>query len=125
MTTTYDYRVVMKNDVLDYIIENYTEDDKLNITLERDEFQEDLYETLWTEDSVTGNGSGSYTFNRYKAEQNLNGNLSLMVTAFKEFDSINQLTDWLEYENFEAIDVSIRCYLLSEIISSVLDELEI
>lgn len=30
-----------------------------------------VYDELWIDDSVTGNGSGSYTFNSYKAEENV------------------------------------------------------
>lgn len=31
---------------------------------EREDFENDLNEVLWESDSVTGNGSGSYTFSR-------------------------------------------------------------
>ncbi len=36
---------------------------------------------LFNEDSITGNGSSSYTFNTYKAECNLVGNWSLLKEA--------------------------------------------
>ena len=32
---------------------------------------EDFRESCWIDDGVTGNGSGSYTFNRYEAEENV------------------------------------------------------
>lgn len=58
----YDYRETIKADIRQYIEDNGTwlglED------LDKDELFETLNDNLWTADSVTGNGSGSYTFNR-------------------------------------------------------------
>ena len=33
-----------------------------------EELEQSLNDDLWTVDSVTGNASGSYTFNRYQAQ---------------------------------------------------------
>ena len=55
----YDYREAVKNDVLDYI--NSEIDFEEFDTLE--ELEEHLNEVLFVHDSVTGNASGSYTFN--------------------------------------------------------------
>lgn len=63
----YDYRENVKQDVLEYIEENAGYLKASN----KDELEEELYDSLWTTDSVTGNASGSYTFNTYKAEENL------------------------------------------------------
>lgn len=70
----YDYRENVKQDVLEYIEENAGYLKASN----KDELEEELYDSLWTTDSVTGNASGSYTFNTYKAEENLNGNWGLL-----------------------------------------------
>ena len=53
----YDYRKAVKEDVLQYIKDeiNLEEFDSL------EELEEKLNDELWTEDSVTGNASGSYT----------------------------------------------------------------
>ena len=54
--------------------------------------------------------------------------LSFVEAAFstvemaKEFDCKDQFMDWLFNENYESIDVSIRCYLLTQAISEVLPE---
>ena len=55
----YNYLEAMKSDIKDYIknevnTSNYSD---------REELENDLNDILWNEDSVTGNASGSYTFN--------------------------------------------------------------
>lgn len=113
----YDYNKAIREDIRDYI--------KNNIDLEewrgdRDGLEEKLNEDLWTDDSVTGNASGSYTFSTYEAEENLCHNLDLLAEACEEFGgSMDVLKD-----GAEACDVTIRCYLLGGAISDVLDELE-
>lgn len=114
----YNYREAVKNDVLDYIRENY--DFVTELREDRDGFEEKLHDDLWTVDSVTGNGSGSYTFSAWVAEENLCHNLDLLGEACEEFDcSMDVLKD-----GAEACDVTIRCYLLPWAISEALDELE-
>lgn len=123
---TYDYLTAIKNDVLDYIIENYTlnNSNSTHIYVEEYEDREELEEVLnnecWTADSVTGNGSGSYTFNHYQAEEYISHNLDLYFDACQEFGK----TNITEFEPEEA-DVTIRCYLLSQAISELLDDIGI
>lgn len=112
----YNYLEAVKEDVKEYI--------KNEITLEdysdRDKLEEHLNDTLWIEDSVTGNGSGSYTFNTWKAEENICHNLDLLAEAIEEFcceaNVIGKGAEWC--------DVTIRCYLLGQAISEVLDDME-
>lgn len=114
----YDYREAVKDDVRNYIAENITIEAYKG---QRDELEEMLNEDLWTADSVTGNGSGSYTFSTWEAEENLCHNLDLLEEALDEFGSDK---GYLLEEGAEAADVTIRCYLLSSAISEVLDEYE-
>lgn len=114
----YDYREAVKDDVRNYIAENITIEAYKG---QRDELEEMLNEDLWTADSVTGNGSGSYTFSTWEAEENLCHNLDLLEEALDEFGSNK---GYLLEEGAEAADVTIRCYLLSSAISEVLDEYE-
>ena len=113
----YNYNEAIREDIREYI--------KNEIDLEewlgnRDGLEEKLNDDLWTVDSVTGNASGSYTFNTYEAEENLCHNLDLLEEACDELgSSMDVLKD-----GAEACDVTIRCYLLSGAISDVLDELE-
>lgn len=112
----YDYLEAVKEDVLNYINEN-----NIVVTSEnRDEVGQDLNDTLFTCDSVTGNASGSYTFNTWTAEEYLCHNWDLLGEALTEFGcDINCLE-----RGAEACDVTIRCYLLGQAISEVLDEVE-
>ena len=81
---------------------------------------DELYNQLWIDDAVTGNGSGSYTFNTYQAEENLCHNMDLLREALEEFGCD---ISYLE-KGAEACDVTIRCYLLGQALSEALEELE-
>lgn len=120
----YDYQSVVKKDVKEYILENYSEDgirENLETRAARSDFEEKLYDDLWIEDSVTGNASGSYTFNTWQAEENLCHNMDLLEEACEGF--AQGVGDALE-RGAEYCDVTIRCYLLSGAISDALDEIE-
>lgn len=116
--TNYNYLEAVTSDVLDYIKEEINLDEwKGN----REELEEKLNDELWTVDSVTGNASGSYTFNTWEAEENLAHNWDLLAEALDEFGQDG--TDVLR-QGAEAMDVTIRCYLLGQAIAEALDELE-
>ena len=115
----YNYLEELKSDVRNYIKE--VASDYMDCE-DMDELRDNLYDNLWDEDSVTGNGSGSYTFNREKAKEYVSDNLDLMVEAYKDLDSIESLVDDLEALDFETIDVTIRCYLLSQALDEVLED---
>ena len=92
---------------------------------DRDSFEEELNDLLWTDDSVTGNGSGSYTFDRAKAQEYVMADIETVQEALREFcveaDTIAK--KFLE-SDWEYFDVTARCYVLSMGISEVLDEIE-
>lgn len=114
---TYDYLENVKEDVRNYIEEN-----KIVVTSSnREEVEQELNDTLFVNDSVTGNASGSYTFSTWQAEENLCHNLELLTEALTEFGCD---LSYLE-KGAEACDVTIRCYLLGQAISEVLDEIGI
>ena len=117
----YDYHQAVKADVLTYINENYTTEELNELLNDKDEFYEKLHDDLWVCDSVTGNASGSYTFNTWEAEENLCHNLNLLKDALEEFcdDYANALEKGAEY-----CDVTIRCYILGSVLYGVLNELE-
>lgn len=110
----YNYREQVKSDVLDYIAENGIKVTASN----REEVAEQLHNELWANDSVTGNASGSYTFNTWRAEEYLCHNLELLKEACDEFGCEPNI------ESAEWCDVTIRCYLLGECIEAALDEVE-
>lgn len=118
MATTYDYRANVIEDIKNYIEEN-------NITIYTDTQEEqyqELYDELFISDSVTGNASGSYTFNTYQAEENLCYNLDLLGEALDDFGC--EASHILK-RGAEACDVTIRCYLLGECLQEVLEEIAI
>ena len=112
----YDYREALCNDIREYI------DDNINLSdfADRDELEEHLNDELWVADSVTGNASGSYYCNAWKAEEALSHNWDLLADAMREFccevDLLEKGAEWA--------DVTIRCYLLGECIASVLDDMD-
>ena len=120
---TYNYEDTVREDIREYILENI---DQYHYS-DRDDLESQLNDDFWTEDSVTGNGSGSYTFDRAKAKEYLFGDP-------KAVDYVKDLCD--EYgleastvgehfmeEDWEYFDVSIRCYIMGWILGEVLDEI--
>jgi len=77
-----------------------------------------LNEKCWDNDGVTGNASGSYTFSRWEAENNIAHNLDTLVEACGEFgqDIGEAIRKGAEY-----CDVTIRCYLLGEAVALAID----
>lgn len=117
----YDYRQSILEDVIEYIRDEvdaseYEDRDALEVSLNDD---------LWTVDSVTGNGSGSYTFDRAKAREYVTGNLDLVQEMAGDFciDHADLGKHFME-DDWEFFDVSIRCWLLSWAIGYALDWLE-
>lgn len=104
---TYNYYESVKEDIKEF----------LRNTDERDE--QALYDEMFIDDSVTGNGSGSYTFNTYEAEENLCHNMDLLQEALEEFEDNTNIL-----QNPEACDVTIRCYLLGQLLSEALEEIK-
>ena len=115
----YDYREAMRDDIRAYLEENLENYDYTDM----DDLREQLNDDLWVEDSVTGNGSGSYTFNAAKAKEYvLDGdNMDLLIEAEEEFGGDLGATI---KRGWEVCDVTIRCYLLGQILDEVLKEME-
>ena len=117
----YDYREAVKSDILDYIKENYTPEEIREELADRDEWEQQLNDDLWCCDSVTGNASGSYYCNSYKAAEAIAHQWDLLLDALMEFccvdcNPVEKGPEWC--------DVTIRCYLLGECLAAALDELE-
>lgn len=117
---SYNYLDSVKNDVKDWIDWNVD----LTNRDDREELEEYLRDTLWTEDGVTGNASGSYTFSRAKAKEYVIDNIDELAEATYEFGvSDAEVGEKFLEENWEWMDVTIRCYFLDIAISEVLDEI--
>ena len=110
----YDYKSAMREDIRQYLKDNWEEGKRIE-----DEDRDKLYDDMWVADEVTGNGSGSYTFSSYKAEEYVCHNLDLLGEALDEFcvDG-NTLREKM---CGEWADVTIRCYLLGQIMDEVIE----
>ena len=118
----YNYEEAMKSDILDYIAENINRAEYID---NRDELEEALNDDLWTEDGVTGNASGSYYCNAYKAKAAVLDNMEYCTESLREFcTEPATIAEHFLNEDWEYFDITIRCYLLVGMISAVLDELE-
>lgn len=108
----YDYLENLKGDIKDWIEENkkYIEG--------KDE--QELYDIMFLEDAITGNASGSYTFNTWEAEENICHNMDLAMEAYEEFGYDGIPTN----AGAEAIDVTIRCWMLGRVLGDVLDDID-
>lgn len=119
---TYSYEDAVKEDIIEYLRENIDEFEYED----RDDLASQLNDILWTEDSVTGNGSGSYTFDRSLAKEYLFGDP-------RAVDYVKDLADdyglsgadvgehFME-EDWEYFDVSIRCWLLGQLVDEAIEE---
>ena len=112
----YNYLERIKIDVRNFINEN-------NITVDnenREEIEEQLNDELLNDDDITGYESGSYFRDTDRAAEAIALNWDLLAEALEDFgyENINPIkrgADWC--------DVLIRCYLLPQAISEVLDEI--
>ena len=110
----YDYKTRLVHDIKNYMEDSINIDEYESL----DELSEYLNDTLWTEDSVTGNGSGSYTFNHAEAKQYVLDNMNLAVEMAREFDCKDRFMDWLFDDDYESIDVT------RSAIDEVMDDIE-
>lgn len=114
----YNYLEEVTNDAKQAILENMNDWD----FADREELEEIANDSLWVDDSVTGNGSGSYYCNAWSAEEALCHNWDLLTDAVTEFEGDTNFG--ILSHGVEWCDVTIRCYLLGQAISAALDELE-
>ena len=123
--TTYLEQV--KADIENYL-DNTTYFDLENMILENDfedvdDIREYLNDTLWIEDSVTGNASGSYTFNREEAKENVLADMDTVREALTEFCvTAEEIGERFLNEDWEYLDVTARCYVLGQAIEEYLEE---
>ena len=105
----YNYYENMAADLLDVIADG--------LSYSGIHYYDDMYEGLWCHDSVTGNGSGSYTCNSWTSAENVAHNWDLLREALEAFGGGFDVLERGE----EFADVSIRCYILAEVLTKVTD----
>ena len=117
----YDYQTAVAEDIVDFITNNID----LEEYEDRDDAFEALNDILWIEDSVTGNGSGSYTFNREKAKEYVLEDMETVRQALREFCvSAEEIGNKFLDEDWEYLDVTARCFVLGAAIDEALDMME-
>ena len=99
--------------VIIMIKENYDAADFGGMT--PDSIKEKIYDDAWIDDSVTGNGSGSYYFSTAKSRDAVEADRDTVEEALREFcvgaDEIGRRFLNNDYEYF---DVTARCYVLGK-----------
>lgn len=114
----YDYIEAMKEDIRGRV----SEDVRNNWVDWEDRDQ--LNDLLWNDDSVTGNASGSYYCNSYRAKEAILGDPhaeEYIQDLISEF-GMDAKTIAKHFMDWEYWDVSIRCYLLGQVLGEMSDE---
>jgi len=156
-----NYYDEIRNDIMG-VLEEEEYKEIIKQSEDKDDAFYQLEDSFFIEDSITGNASGSYYFNSYKARlqcynyfrnveealeeygynkdlQNFKTFVNLVEEGYLNIENMTldyELLDEMEEDekyniiylfeeieglDFETIDVITRCYLLSEVLSDVLD----
>lgn len=114
----YNYLEEMTEDIIDYIY-----DMKIDTNKPTNELYEYLYDQLWAEDDVTGNGVYGYFADENRAKEAVNDNTDILKDALYDFcispeEIVKRLFDWSYW------DTTIRCNLLGEAIEKAIEEIK-
>lgn len=112
-----DYYQQVKNDAIDAIDEQFDcgywdSDTEWDV----------VYDNLFVDDGVTGNGSGSYFFNAAKAREAVADAIwdEKILDALSEIGiSGDRIAQYLRDNDAESLDVCIRCAMLGEVYSEI------
>lgn len=123
----YDYKRSVTDDLKDWII-NESDIPEEGIADGRDDdIYNWIYEEVFAEDGITGNGTYYYGTEDFCSEC-LSGNFDLLYEAMREFainDEVNVLIKHYEDKDLARyFDCIIRCYILMDCIYKAIDELE-
>lgn len=119
--TNFNYTEAVTADVIDFIRNEVDAASYEN----REALSEFLNDELWCCDSVTGNASGSYTFNRCKAKEFIFADPDTVSEALREFCvDAETIAEKFLSQDWEYFDVTARCYVLGQAIEAALDSLE-
>ena len=112
-----DYYQQVKNDAIAAI------DEQFDCGYWDDDTEWDVvYDNLFVDDAVTGNGSGSYFFNAAKAREAVADAIwdKKILNALSEIGvSDDQIAQYLRDNDAESLDVCIRCAMLSEVYNEI------
>lgn len=119
----YDYYECVEDDVLNYL-QDYSNEEIKEMTSEEnfDTAQETLYDELWTEDGITGNGWDGYPMSDDKKAEAVGANLELLADALDEFGCDAECYR-KALKDMNYADATIRCYVLGSCINSALKKM--
>lgn len=83
-----------------------------------------VYDNIFVDDAVTGNGSGSYFFNGAKAREAVADAIwdEKILDALSEIGiSGDRIAEYLRDNDAESLDVCIRCAMLDEVYGEIED----
>lgn len=122
----YNYYIEVQNDVENWIELN---DDLFNMSNfdNKDDAAEYLYDQMWDDNSITGNGPDGYA-DEYLCEEFLCHNLDLLIEAMREFDVMHDpfsIRSYIDNHRLARyLDCTIRCYVLGQAIDRALEKYE-
>ena len=123
----YDYRRAITDDLKDWIVNDTDILENPDSYGDRDTLENWIYDEVWTEDNVTGNGYSWYDTEE-KCSEYLSDNFDLLYTAAHEYNMNDDVNILIEHYQNKALaryfDCTIRCYLLGECIEIALEELQ-
>jgi len=114
-----DYCKAVISDAEDVIAENFD-----NGSYDAETDFTDVYDALFVDDAVTGNGSGSYTFNSAKAKENVKDAVfddDIMTIVRGMGVDRYAFTDYIAEGKWETMDVIIRCAILNDVYGQIED----
>lgn len=114
-----DYRNAVISDAEDVIAECFD-----NGTYDEETDFNDVYDNLFVDDAVTGNGSGSYFFNAAKAREAVADAIwdDKILDALSEIGvDGDRIAQYLRDNDAESLDVCIRCAMLGEVYGEIED----
>jgi hypothetical protein len=119
------HHLIVTADAAQYIRDNYTAEEIAEKLADREEFADTLNDEMWIADEVTGNGSGSYTFDSAQAREYVLADIDTVKEALKEFDTpAETIAEKFLEDDWEYFDVTARCYVLGQAIDAALDIIE-
>ena len=119
--TNFNYTEAVAADVINFIRDEVNAAEYENL----EALSEFLNDELFCCDRVTGNASGSYTFNSYKAKEFIFADPDAGSEALREFCvDAETIAEKFLSQNWEYFDVTARCYVLGHAIENALDSIE-
>ena len=122
----YDYRRAITDDIKDWIVNDTDLIEEGYMDGRDDDLYNWIYDEVFDEDSITGNGAYYYD-TEDKCSEYLSNNFDLLYPAIEEFEVDNEVQILIKhYENQDLaryFDCTIRCYLLMDCIYAAVDEL--